>query len=106
MPPIRSLASERRAHTVAVILSLGEIMPSYSCCNEKKLVCVVIIAPFGHQPSSCIEYTKLNICLSYNVRLVSNAECLYLIYPCSLQSLRLLCLICLKVLYGSIRCKT
>ena len=48
MPPIRSLASERRAYAVAVILLLGEIMPSYSCYKEKKLVYVIIIAP-----SSC-----------------------------------------------------
>ena len=47
MPLIRSLASERRAYAVAVIFLLGEIMPSYSYCKEKKLVCVTIIAFFS-----------------------------------------------------------
>ena len=48
MPPIRSLVSKRRAYTVAVILLLDKIMPSYSCCEEKKLVYVIIIAFFSH----------------------------------------------------------
>ena len=48
MPPIRSLAFKRRAYAVAVILLLGEIMPSYSYYKEKKLVCITIAAPFSH----------------------------------------------------------
>ena len=84
MPFIRFLVSKRRAHTVAVILLFSKIMPSCSCCEEKKLVCITIIAPFSHQPSLYIEYTKSNIRLFYNVKLVSNAEYLYFIYPCSL----------------------
>ena len=75
MPPIRSSASKRRVYIIAVILSLGEIMPSYSCCKEKKLVYIVIIVPFNCQPSFYIKCTKLNIYLSYNIRLVSNAKC-------------------------------
>ena len=47
MPFIRSLASKRRAYTVAVILLLSEIMPSYSYYKEKKLVYITIIAPFS-----------------------------------------------------------
>ena len=74
MPPIRSLVSERRTHTVAVILLLGKIMPSYSYCEEKKLVYVTIIAPFSRQPSSCIKCIKLNIHSSCNVKLVSDAK--------------------------------
>ena len=74
MPFIRSLASKCHAYAVAVILSLGEIMPSYSYCNKKKLVYIIIIAPFSHQSSSYIKCIKLNIHLSCNVRLVSNAE--------------------------------
>ena len=74
MPPIRSLVSKRRAHTVAVILLLSKIMPSYSHCKEKKLVYIIIVAPFNRQPSSCVKYTKLNICSSYNVKSVSNAK--------------------------------
>ena len=74
MPPIRSLASKRRAYAVVVILSLGEIMPSYSHCDEKKLVYVAIVAPFGHQPSSCVKCTKSNMRSSCNVKLVSDAK--------------------------------
>ena len=74
MPPIRSLASERRAYTVAVILLLGEIMPSCSCCEEKKLVYIIIMAPSSHQPSFCVKCTKLNICLSCNIKSVSDIK--------------------------------
>ena len=48
MPPIRSLASKRRAYIVAVILLLGEIMPIYSHYAKKKLVYVVIITLFSY----------------------------------------------------------
>ena len=78
MPPIRSLAFKCRAYAVAVILLLGEIMPSYSYYKEKKLVCVIIIALFSRQPFFCFECTKLNIYLSCNVKLVSNAECIFI----------------------------
>ena len=84
MPFIKSSASERRTYTVAVILLLGKIMPSYSYYKEKKLVYIIIVAPFSHQPSLYIEYTKLNIYLSYNIRSVSNTKYLYFIYPYSL----------------------
>ena len=47
MPFIRSLVSKRRAYIVVVILFLGEIMPSYSYYKEKKLVYIIIVAPFS-----------------------------------------------------------
>ena len=78
MPPIKSLAFERRAYIIAVIFLLGEILPSYSCCDEKKLVYITIIALFGRQPSFYIKYTKLNIRLSYNVRSVSNTKYIFI----------------------------
>ena len=81
---IRSLASKRRTYVVAVILSFGEIMPTYSCCVSKGLVYIVIIAPLGHQPSSCTKYTKLNMRSSYNIRSMSNAKYTYLIHSCVL----------------------
>ena len=84
MPFIRFLVSKRCAYTVAVILLLGEIMPSYSCCNEKKLVYIVIMAPSSRQPSSCFKCTKSNMHLSCNIRSVSDAECLYFMHPYSL----------------------
>ena len=84
MPPIRSSAFECCACIVAVILLFSKIMPSCSYCKEKKLVYIIIITPFSHQPSSYIKCIKLNIYLFYNVRSVSNAKYLYLIHPCSL----------------------
>ena len=77
MPPIRSLASKYRTYIVLVILLLGEIMPTYSRCVEKKLVCITITAPFSRQPSLYIKCTKSNIYLFYNIRSVSNAECIF-----------------------------
>ena len=74
MPFIRSLAFECRVYIIATILLLGEIMPIYSCCTKKKLVCIIIITPSGHQPFFYIKYTKLNMYLSCNIRSVSNAE--------------------------------
>ena len=44
MPPVRSSASKRRTCIVAVILSFGEIMPTYSRCVLKGLVYIIIIA--------------------------------------------------------------
>ena len=84
MPPIRSLASKCRTCIVAVILLLGKIMPSYSYCDEKKLVYIIIIAPFSRQPFSYFKYTKLNIHLSCNIKSVSNTKYLYLMHPYSL----------------------
>ena len=76
MPLIRSLASKRRAYIVLVILLFGEIMPTYSRCTEKKLVYIIIVALSSCQPSFYFKYTKLNIYLSYNIRLILDAKCL------------------------------
>ena len=80
MPPIKSSASERCTHVVAVILLLSEIMPTYSRCVLKGLVCIIIITLLGRQFFSYTKYTKLNIRLSYDVRLVSNAKYACLIH--------------------------
>ena len=80
MPPIRSSASKRYTRVVLTILSLGEIMPSYSRCSKKKLVCVAIASPFGRQPSSYTKCTKANMRFSCNVRSVSNTK--YTRYLC------------------------
>ena len=51
MPFIKSLISKRSVHhskLIAVIFLLGEIMPIYSYCTKKKLVCVIIIVPFNY----------------------------------------------------------
>ena len=83
MPFIRSLASKRTTYyfkLVAVILLLGEIILTYFCYIEKGLVYVIIIAPLGYQPFSYTKCIKLNMYLSYNIKLVSNAKCIFLVY--------------------------
>ena len=79
MPPIRSFTSKRRARVVAVILLLGEIMPTYSRYILKGLVYITIIFPFSCQPFSYTKYTKLNIRSSYDVRSVFNTKYICLI---------------------------
>ena len=81
---IRSSASKRCTCVVAVILLFSEIMPTYSCYVLKGLVYIIIITPLGRQPSSYTKYIKLNIYLSCNIRLVSNAKCAFFIYSCVL----------------------
>ena len=72
------MASKRRAYAVAVIFLLGEIMPSYSYYKEKKLVYIVIIAPFSYQPSSYSKCIKSNMRLFCNIKLVSNAKYIFI----------------------------
>ena len=97
MPSVRFSASKRYAYIIAVILLLNKIMSTYSRYILKGLVYIAIIALLGRQPFSYIKYTKLNIRLSCNVRLVSNAKCIFLIYSYILQSLQLPYLIYLRV---------
>ena len=78
MPPVRSLASKYYTYVIAVIISLSKIMPSYSYCKEKKLVYIAIAAPSSHQPFFCIKYTKSNMRLSCNIKLVSDAEYIFI----------------------------
>ena len=86
MPPVRFSVSTHHAKLVAVIVSPSKIMPFYSCCKEKKLVYVIIVAPFSHQPSSYIKYTKLNMRLFCNIKLVFNTEYI-LISPNTIRGL-------------------
>ena len=74
MPFIKSLASKCYAYIVLVILLLGEIIPIYSRCAKKKLVCIIIVAPSSRQPFFCLKCTKLNMRLSCNVKSVLNTE--------------------------------
>ena len=105
MPLVRSSASKRRLRLVSLILSLGEIIPSYSRYIEKGLSYIIILAPFSRQFSFYAKCTKLNIRSSYNIKSVSNAKYIYLICSCVLRSLQLPYLICFKVLRGSIYCE-
>jgi len=59
-PPSSSTA--RWSRTVAIILSLGGIMPSlYSRYAKEGLVYVALASPSSRQPSSCLECTKANV---------------------------------------------
>jgi len=70
-----SLYAQRCVRTVAAILLLGEIMPSPCSYYAKEgLVYVALASPLSWQPFSCLECTKANICLSYNVRSSINAK--------------------------------
>ena len=80
MPFIRFLAFKhlaRYSKLVAVILLLGEIIPTYSYYAEKGLVCIIIIALFSCQPFFYVECTKLNIRSSYKVCLAFNIKCIF-----------------------------
>ena len=74
MPFIRSSVSKHYAYIISVILLLSKIIPIYSCCAEKKLVYIIIIALSSRQPSFYIKCIKLNMYLSYNVKSVSNTK--------------------------------
>ena len=80
MPFIRFLVSKRRLRLISLILSLGEIMPLYSYCVEKRLFYIIILVSSSRQPFFYAKYTKLNMRSSCNIRLVSNAKYTCLIY--------------------------
>ena len=80
MPFIRSLVFKRYAYIIAVIFLFSEIMPTYSHYVLKGLVYIIIIASLSRQPSSYAKYTKLNIYLSCNIRLVSNTKYIFFIH--------------------------
>jgi len=76
IPKVTSLSSiARRARTIAVVLSLGEIILSlYSCYIKEGLIYIALVSPLSQQPSSYLECTKVNVRLSYNIRSISNAK--------------------------------
>ena len=81
MSSVRSLVFKRTAYyfkLVAVILLLGKIMPTYSRYIKKGLMCIAIIALFSYQPSSYTKCTKLNMRLSYDIKLVFNTKYIFL----------------------------
>src|SRR6266568_3830311 len=84
--PKASLSASSVCHNCVVIkiLSLSEIMPLCSHCDEKGLVYITIALLTSHQPSSCVECTKVNMHFSCNVCSASNAECALLISLCNL----------------------
>ena len=81
---IKSSASKHYAYIVAVILLFNKIMPTCSYYILKGLVYIAIIAPLGCQSSFYTKCTKLNMCLSCDVRSVFNAKYAFFIYSCIL----------------------
>ena len=98
MPFIRSFAFKRCTKLISTIISFGEIMPSCSRYIERKLLYIIIIAPFSRQPSSCTKCTWANMRSFYDVRLIFNTKCTFPTRYYSLQSLRLPYLIYRRVL--------
>ena len=74
MPFVGFLVSKRYTYIISIILLLSEIIPLYSHCTKKKLVYIIVVAPFSCQPSFYIKYIKINMHLSYNIKLVSNIK--------------------------------
>ena len=87
MPLVRSLASKRCTYVVAVILLLNKIMLTCSRYILKGLVYIIIIASLNYQPFFYTKYTKLNMRLFCDVRLVSNIKYTFLLCFYILQSL-------------------
>ena len=81
MPFVKSLVSKRTAYyfkLVAVIFFLGKIIPTYSYYMEKGLVYIAIIAPLGYQLFFYTKYTKSNMRLSCDIKLVFDAKYIFL----------------------------
>ena len=81
---VRSLVSKRYTYVIAVILLLSKIMPTYFHCVLKGLVYIAIITFLDCQPSSYTKYTKLNIYLFCNIRLVFIIKYIFFIHSCVL----------------------
>ena len=77
MTSVRSLVFKHLIYyfkLVAIILLLSKIIFTYSCCAEKGLIYIIIMALSSRQPSFYIKCIKLNIHSSCNIRLVSNTK--------------------------------
>jgi hypothetical protein len=79
MPLIRSLVFKHYTYIIVLILLFSKIIPTYLYYMEKRLVYIIIIAPFSRQPFFYFKYTKLNMYSLYNIRLVSIDKYIYLI---------------------------
>jgi len=66
--------------TITAILSLSEIIPSLcSRYTKEGLVYIILASPLSWQLSSYLEYIKVNIRLSCNIRSTSNTKYTFLI---------------------------
>ena len=75
IPP--SIASIYYAILIALILSISKVIPSYSYYIKKGLIYIIITAPSSYPPLSYTEYTKVNICSSYNIYSIFNIKYIY-----------------------------
>ena len=80
MPPIRSSASAYYALLTTSISLDSEIMSPYSYYAKKELTYIIIMALSSHQPSSCLECTKVNMYSFYNIYSVSINKCIFLVF--------------------------
>ena len=80
MPFIRLFTSKRCTLLTTSISLNKEIMSLYFYYIKKKLVYIIITDFFSCQPSSCIEYTKLNTYILYNMRLIFFNKYAFLYY--------------------------
>ena len=75
----------KRCALLAISIFLDkEIISPYSYYAKKGLVYIIIINPFSCQPSFYTKCTKLNIYMSYNMRLVSLNKYIFSTYSISL----------------------
>ena len=70
MPFIRSSTFKRCALLITSIFLNREIISPYFYYAKKGLVYIIIISFFNRQRFFYLEYTKANIYLLYNIRLV------------------------------------
>ena len=80
MPFIRFIILKRCTFLILSISLNREIINPYSYCAKKGLVYIIIITPSGYYPFFCLECTKANIYLLYNVRLVFINKYIFLYY--------------------------
>jgi len=75
MPKVTPSSTACRSRTITVILLLSEIILSpCSYCTKEGLAYIALASPLSRQLSFYSEYTKANVCLSYDVRFISNAK--------------------------------
>ena len=99
MPPVRSTASRRRNKLILLILSINEVILSYSYYIKKGLLYIAIMSPFSCQLLSYAKYIIINMRSSYNIYLVSNTKYKYFITYLSCCIPYLICLRVLDLIY-------
>ena len=84
MPTVRFLVFKCCALLTSSITYNSEIISPCSHYMKKGLVYIIIVDPFGYQPSSCSKCTKLNTRALYNMQSVPFNKYAFLVYLISL----------------------